>query len=88
MAHQTTITVNGQEVAVTEFDHTAQEIDDAVERVMTGESGSAVLYVTQELTEAQKTQARTNIDAVSAAAFNNALGEVDAALTAMDGVIG
>ena len=35
MAHQTEIVVNGQTVEVTEFDHTAQEIDDAVDR--TGE---------------------------------------------------
>ena len=32
MAHQTNIAVNGATVPVWEFDHTAQEIDDAVER--------------------------------------------------------
>lgn len=36
MAHQTTINVNGQSVSVTEFDHTAQEIDDAVDMSLGG----------------------------------------------------
>lgn len=39
MAHQTEIVVNGQTVEVTEFDHTAQEIDDGIDKVntLTGE---------------------------------------------------
>lgn len=39
MAHQTEIVVNGQTVEVTEFDHTAQEIDDGINKVntLTGE---------------------------------------------------
>lgn len=34
MAHQTEIVVNGTVTEVTEFDHTAQEIDDSVDRAM------------------------------------------------------
>lgn len=34
MAHQTEIVVNGVVTEVTEFDHTAQEIDDSVDRAM------------------------------------------------------
>lgn len=51
-------------------------------------SGSAVLYTAQTLNAAQQAQARTNIDAVSLEQFTAALGEVDAALAAMDEVIG
>lgn len=51
-----------------------------------------VLYTSQSLTAAQKTQARQNIGAVSAeevnAAINNALGAASAALDEMDEVIG
>nr|WP_302651216.1 hypothetical protein [uncultured Agathobaculum sp.] len=35
MAHQTEIVVNGVTTAVTEFDHTAQEIDDGIDKVNT-----------------------------------------------------
>lgn len=52
----------------------------------------AVLYISQELNTAQKTQARTNIGAVGMtevnAAINNAIGEVSASLSEMDEVIG
>ena len=39
MAHQTEIVINGVTTAVTEFDHTAQEIDDGIDKVntLTGE---------------------------------------------------
>lgn len=39
MAHQTEIVIDGQTVEVTEFDHTAQEIDDGIDKVnaLTGE---------------------------------------------------
>ena len=39
MAHQTEIVINGVSTAVTEFDHTAQEIDDGIDKVntLTGE---------------------------------------------------
>lgn len=47
-----------------------------------------VLYTAQTLTAAQQEQARGNIGAVSVEAFNAALGEVSAALTGMDEVIG
>ena len=52
----------------------------------------AVLYTAQEHSEAQKTQARENIDAVSMAevnsAINGAMGNVALSLAAMDEVIG
>ena len=35
MAHNTNINVNGQSIPVTEFDHTAQEIDDSVKKTVT-----------------------------------------------------
>lgn len=91
MAHKTQIEINGMPVEVTEFDHTAQEIDDAVDKIKDIEetgSASAVLYTAQVLTDAQQTQARANIGAVSATEFEAALGEVDAALSSMDEVIG
>ena len=51
-----------------------------------------VLYTSQSLTTAQKTQARSNIGAVSMtevnAAINNSLGKASAALDEMDEVIG
>lgn len=79
---------------VFEFDHSAQEIDDAVEQVLNGESGgsggggAAILYTEQTLTDSQQQQARQNIGAVSTADFAAALGEVNAALSKMDEVIG
>lgn len=88
MAHKTEIEINGEKVEVTEFDHTAQEIDDAVDTINNGGAGSAVLYTAQVLTAAQQEQARGNIGAVSLEAFTAALGEVDTALTGMDEVIG
>lgn len=52
----------------------------------------AVLYISQELNTAQKTQARTNIGAVGMeevmAAIREAIGEVTASLSEMDEVIG
>lgn len=88
MAHKTEIEVNGETIEVTEFDHTAQEIDDAVDKINEGGAGSAVLYTAQVLTELQQEQARGNIGAVSVETFNTALGEVDTALSSMDEVIG
>ena len=94
MAHKTQVEINGEMTEVFEFDHSAQEIDDAVEQVLNGgggsggESGAAVLYTAQSLTTSQQQQARQNIGAVSTADFNAALGEVNAALAAMDEVIG
>lgn len=83
MAHKTEIEINGEKVEVTEFDHTAQEIDDAVDQINSG-----VLYTAQELTAAQQEQARGNIGAVSMETFQAALGEVETALADMDEVIG
>ena len=40
MAHQTEIVVNGQTVEVTEFDHTAQEIDDGITNLSTITGGA------------------------------------------------
>lgn len=40
MAHQTEIVVNGQTVEVTEFDHTAQEIDDGIDNLHTLTGGA------------------------------------------------
>lgn len=96
MAHKTEIEIEievdgttvTKTVEVTEFNHTAQEIDDAVEKIKNSGAGNAVLYTAQVLTELQKEQARGNIGAVSVEAFNAALGDVDAALTGMDEVIG
>lgn len=88
MAHKTEIEINGEKVEVTEFDHTAQEIDDAVDTINNGIAGTAVLYTAQVLTELQKEQARGNIGAVSVETFQAALGEVATALTGMDEVIG
>lgn len=91
MAHKTEIEVNGTTIEVTEFDHTAQEIDDAVDKIGSMEEAgetAAVLYTAQTLTDAQQTQARTNIGAVSVTEFEAALGEVDTALSSMDEVIG
>ena len=86
MAHKTQIEINGAKIEVFEFDHSAQEIYDAVERA--NNLGGAVLYTAQQLSVAQQLQARENIGAVSAAEFNAALGEVAAALSKMDEVIG
>ncbi len=91
MAHKTEIEVNGVIIEVTEFDHTAQDIDDAVDKIKELEEAgetTAVLYTAQVLTEAQQAQARTNINAVSVTEFNAALGEVATALSGMDEVIG
>ena len=96
MAHKTEIEIEievdgttvTKTVEVTEFDHTAQEIDDAVDKINEDGAGDAVLYTAQVLTAAQQEQARTNIGAVSVETFNAALGEVDTALAGMDGVIG
>lgn len=87
MAHKTEIEVNGVIIEVTEFDHTAQEIDDAVDKINEGGDDNAVLFTAQTLTTGQQAQARTNIGAVSTADFTAALGEVSAALADMDEVI-
>lgn len=59
---------------------------------MVAVTDGAVLYTAQELTTAQKTQARDNIAAVGMAevnqAINGALGNVAASLAEMDEVIG
>lgn len=59
---------------------------------MVAVADGAVLYTAQELTTAQKTQARDNIAAVGMAevnqAINGALGNVAASLAEMDEVIG
>ena len=72
MAHKTQVEINGEMTEVFEFDHSAQEIDDAVEQVLIGGGGSgsggggaAVLYTAQSLTTSQQQQARQNIGAVS-----------------------
>lgn len=87
MAHKTQIEINGELTEVFEFDHSAQEIDDAVDQIQKT-IGNSVLYVAQELSVSEKAQARANIGAVSALEFNAALGEVDAALARLDEVIG
>ena len=95
MAHKTEIEIEievdgttvTKTVEVTEFDHTAQEIDDAVDQVQET-IGNSILYVAQELSVSEKAQARANIGAVSLLEFNSALGDVAAALADMDEVIG
>lgn len=87
MAHKTQIEINGELTDVFEFDHTAQEIDDAVDQVQET-IGNSILYVAQELSVSEKAQARANIGAVSLLEFNAALGDVDTALAEMDEVIG
>lgn len=87
MAHKTQIEINGELTDVFEFDHSAQEIDDAVDQVQET-IGNSILYVAQELSVSEKAQARENIGAVSLLEFNAALGDVDTALAGMDEVIG
>lgn len=58
MATKKNITVNGVLTPVWQTDATAQQIDDAVVAAQ-----NAVLYTAQSLTDAQKTQARGNINA-------------------------
>ena len=57
-----------------------------------GSEGSAVLYTAQTLTAAQQEQARMNIGAVSVEdvqeAISEALGDYEAAVAALDVVIG
>ena len=87
MAHKTQIEINGELTEVFEFDHSAQEIDDAVDQVQKT-IGNSILYVAQELSVSEQAQARGNIGAVSLLEFTAALGEVNAALAGMDEVIG
>lgn len=87
MAHKTQIEINGELTEVFEFDHSAQEIDDAVDQ-MQKTIGNSILYVAQELSVSEQAQARENIGAVSLLEFNAALGDVAAALAGIDEVIG
>lgn len=60
MAHQTEIVVNGQTVEVTEFDHTAQEIDDMCDGLEAALPGNGGLPIAQGGTGATTPQAALN----------------------------
>lgn len=81
MAHQTEIVINGVTTEVTEFDHTAQEIDDGIDKVntLTGEdiptSASDSTSISSQLSkkaEWMPNNWKTEADAPSAYPLNSA----------------